>query len=142
MAQLLLQCFCSSQLRCGKLLRLAELGLERLKSSCRLFDLPPSILKLDCHRFALLPRAVYLAVRTILHPTQIAVLVGTALFMFSAQRLQFLLKCLVLLLGIVPFEQQRVTLLLQLLNLRLALYQQQIQIRQTQFGRLTPGHGL
>lgn len=68
MAQLLLQCFCSSQLRCGKLLSLAELGLERLKSSHRLFDLPPSILEPDCHGFALLPRAVYLTVRTILYP--------------------------------------------------------------------------
>ena len=66
-------------------------------------------------------RAVYLAVRSILYPTQVVIPVGTILFMFLSHRLQLLLKCLVLLLGIIPLAQQHVTLLLQLLALRLPL---------------------
>ncbi len=64
----------------------------------------------------------------ILNPTQINVLSGSFQFMFLSQRLEILLKCLVLLLSIMPLAQQYITLLLQLLNLRLTLYQQQIQV--------------
>ncbi len=91
MRQLLLQRFGASLLCCSTLLGLTELVLSRLQPSLHLLDMPPGLLELGRHGFALLPGAVDLAVRTILHAADVALLHHAFLLGLEPQRLQLLL---------------------------------------------------
>lgn len=112
--QLLLQGFSPSQLRGGSLLRLAEFTLRQLQFTLQIVPLSAGGFQLICNSLALLSRAINLAVSTILNAAHIGLLRDTLLLGLESQRLQFLLQFLIVLLGIAPFEQLHVTMLLQL----------------------------
>lgn len=142
MGQLLLQCLGTRVLSCGPLLGLAEFGLNGLQPPLQLLDLPPSLLEVGGHGFDLLPGAVDLAVSTILHIAYVALLGNALLLGLEPQRLQILLQCLILLLDITALTQQSFALLLQVLDLRLTLRQQQLEVGQSCLDGLASRHGL
>jgi hypothetical protein len=85
---LLLQRFGTSLLCCSTLLGLTELVLSRLQPPLQLLDMPPGLFDLGRHRLTLFPGAVDLAVRTILHAADVALLHHAFLLGLEPQRLQ------------------------------------------------------
>jgi hypothetical protein len=65
--------------------------LDRLQPPLQLLDVPPGLLELGGHRFALLPPAVDLSVRAIFDAAHVALLRDALLFGLETRRLQLLL---------------------------------------------------